>query len=167
MNTKTLPFDARDFRHALGSFGTGVTVVTTGSRQTRLVGVTANSFSSVSLEPPIVSWSLTSTSPSLPVFDQCGHFVINVLALDQLDLSHRFSRPGPDKFSGLRFSEGLAGMPVFDESAAVLECETVERLNVGDHILFLGRVARYSYDHRPTLLFCQGQYLSGTESLVC
>jgi flavin reductase (DIM6/NTAB) family NADH-FMN oxidoreductase RutF len=166
MNTNSSSFDARDFRHALGSFGTGVTVVTTGSRDTRLVGVTANSFSSVSLEPPIVSWSLVKTSPSLEVFDRFQRFVINVLTREQIELSRRFSRPGPDKFSGLSFMEGLGGLPVFDDSAAVLECQTVERLEVGDHILFLGRVERYSYERKPTLLFCQGQYLSATESLA-
>ncbi len=92
MNTKLSPsFDKRDLRNALGSFGTGVTVVTSGSKQTRLVGVTANSFSSVSLDPPIVLWSLGSTSPSLDVFDASGRFVINILSLQQMDLSKKFS----------------------------------------------------------------------------
>ncbi|MEN9900553.1 MAG: hypothetical protein RLZZ152_1597, partial [Pseudomonadota bacterium] len=84
MNTKSnTSWDKRDLRTALGSFGTGVTVVTSGNSQSRLVGVTANSFSSVSLEPPIVLWSLVSSSPSLEVFDATGRFVINVLALQQ------------------------------------------------------------------------------------
>lgn len=166
MNTNSSIFDARDFRHALGSFGTGVTVVTTGSRATRLVGVTANSFSSVSLDPPIVSWSLVKTSPSLEVFDQFQRFVINVLTLEQIELSKRFSRPGVDKFSGLSFSDGVEGLPVFEESAAVLQCQTVDRLEVGDHILFLGKVERYTYEHRPTLLFCQGKYVCDAASLT-
>jgi flavin reductase (DIM6/NTAB) family NADH-FMN oxidoreductase RutF len=88
MNTKSPPaFDKRDLRNALGSFGTGVTVVTSGNKQTRFVGVTANSFSSVSLEPPIVLWSLGSASPSLDIFDATGRFVINILSLQQMDLS--------------------------------------------------------------------------------
>ena len=166
MNTNSTAFDSRDFRHALGSFGTGVTVVTTGSRATRLVGVTANSFSSVSLDPPIVSWSLVKTSPSLEVFDQFQRFVINVLSVDQIELSKRFSRPGVDKFSGLSFSDGVEGLPIFEDSAAVLQCQTVERLEVGDHILFLGKVERYAYEHRPTLSFCQGKYVCDAASLA-
>ena len=117
MNTKSSPsFDKRDLRNALGSFGTGVTVVTSGTKQTRLVGVTANSFSSVSLEPPIVLWSLGSTSPSLDIFDASGRFVINILALHQVDLSKQFSSNLPDKFEVKNELAGLRpaspdGMP--------------------------------------------------------
>jgi flavin reductase (DIM6/NTAB) family NADH-FMN oxidoreductase RutF len=101
MNTKiNTTWDKRDLRKALGSFGTGVTVVTSGNSQSRWVGVTANSFSSVSLEPPIVLWSLVSTSPNLEVFDQTERFVINVLGLEQVELSKQFSKSLTDKFAG-------------------------------------------------------------------
>jgi len=167
MNTKKPVFDPRDLRNAFGSFGTGVTVVTSGTAQTRLVGVTANSFSSVSLDPPIVLWSLVKGSPSLDVFDQTGRFVINILALDQVDLSKRFSSAGlTNKFEGVNHSLGLDGLPVLNDCVATLECKTTERLVVGDHILFLGQVERYAYERKPTLLFCQGSYVQGAEYSV-
>lgn len=167
MNTVSSPaFDKRDLRNALGSFGTGVTVVTSGSKQTRFVGVTANSFSSVSLEPPIVLWSLGSASPSLDIFDATGRFVINILALQQMDLSKRFSSNVADKFEGVDFHYGLDGLPVLNKCVATFECKTIQRLVVGDHVLFLGQVEKYFYERKPTLLFCQGNYLQGAECEV-
>ena len=164
MNTKSPPaFDKRDLRHALGSFGTGVTVVTSGNKQTRFVGVTANSFSSVSLEPPIVLWSLGSASPSLDIFDATGRFVINILSLQQMDLSKRFSSNVVDKFEGVDLRDGLDGLPVLNECVATFECKTIQRTVVGDHVLFLGQVEKYTYERKPTLLFCQGNYLQGAE----
>lgn len=164
MNTKPLPaFDKRDLRNALGSFGTGVTVVTSGHKQARFVGVTANSFSSVSLEPPIVLWSLGSASPSLDIFDATGRFVINILSLQQMDLSKRFSSNVADKFEGVDLRDGLDGLPVLNECVATFECKTIQRTVVGDHVLFLGQVEKYTYERKPTLLFCQGNYLQGAE----
>lgn len=164
MNTESTPtFDKRDLRNALGTFGTGVTVVTAGNAQTRLVGVTANSFSSVSLEPPIVLWSLVATSPSLDVFDASGRFVINILSLQQMDLSKQFSSNLPNKFEGVDYAFGLAGLPVLNDCAATIECKTIQRSVVGDHVLFLGQVEKYFYERKPTLLFCQGSYLQGAE----
>jgi len=162
MKTNLSPsLDKRDLRNALGSFGTGVTVITSGNINTRLVGVTANSFSSVSLDPPIVSWSLVATSSSLDVFDISSRFVINILSLHQINLSKRFSSTAPDKFDGVSFSEGLGGLPVIRDCVATIECKTIQRLLVGDHILFLGQIESYSYENKPTLLFCQGNYLQG------
>lgn len=167
MNTKKPVFDPRDLRNAFGSFGTGVTVVTSGNAQTRLVGVTANSFSSVSLDPPIVLWSLVKGSPSLDVFDQTERFVINILSLDQVHLSKRFSSTAvTNKFEGVDYTSGLGGVPVLADCVATLECKTTERLVVGDHILFLGLVEQYAYERKPTLLFCQGNYLQGAECSV-
>ena len=164
MNTKKPVFDPRDLRNAFGSFGTGVTVVTSGTAQTRLVGVTANSFSSVSLDPPIVLWSLVKRSPSLDVFDQTERFVVNILSLDQVDLSKRFSSPAvTNKFEGLDHGFGLGGLPVLHDCAATLECKTIQRLEVGDHILFLGQVESYAYERKPTLMFCQGNYVQAAE----
>ena len=138
MNTKrNTSWDKRDLRNALGSFGTGVTVVTSGNLQSRLVGVTANSFSSVSLEPPIVLWSLVSSSPSLELFDATSRFVINVLALEQMNLSKQFSKPLEDKFTGVDYIEGLGGLPVIQNCVATFECKTIQRTVVGDHVLFL------------------------------
>ncbi len=167
MNTKrNTSWDKRDLRNALGSFGTGVTVVTSGNLQSRLVGVTANSFSSVSLEPPIVLWSLVSTSPSLEVFDETGRFVINVLALDQMNLSKQFSKTLEDKFAGVEYTEGLDGLPVIQNCVATFECKTIQRTVVGDHVLFLGQVENYVYENKTPLLFCQGNYMQVAEALL-
>ena len=167
MNTKNnTSWDKRDLRNALGSFGTGVTVVTSGNLQSRLVGVTANSFSSVSLEPPIVLWSLVSSSPSLEVFDATGRFVINVLALEQINLSKQFSKTLEDKFAGVEYTEGLGGLPVIQNCVATLECKTIQRTVVGDHILFLGQVENYVYENKTPLLFCQGNYMLVAEALL-
>jgi len=158
----TLPaLDTSDLRRALGRFGTGVTIVSTLDAQGAPVGVTANSFSSVSLEPPIVLWSLRRASPSLAAFDATGRFVINVLALEQVELSRRFASPLADKFAGVGHTPGLGGLPVVDGCAAVFECRTEQRLEVGDHILFLGLVEAYGHQVGPTLLYCQGQYAQG------
>ena len=157
----TQTIDPRGLRQALGAFGTGVTVVTTLDQDGRPVGVTANSFNSVSLDPPIVLWSLRTTSPSLSAFDTCGRFVINVLTLEQVPLSRRFSTPIPDKFHGVPHAAGQQGLPVLADCAAVFECRTEQRLEVGDHILYLGRVEAYHHKPGPALLFCQGRYAQG------
>ena len=167
MNTKSnISWDKRDLRTALGSFGTGVTVVTSGNFQSRLVGVTANSFSSVSLEPHIVLWSLVSSSPSLEVFDATGRFVINVLALEQMNLSKQFSKTLEDKFAGVEYTEGLGDLPVIQNCVATFECKTIQRTVVGDHVLFLGQVENYVYENKTPLLFCQGNYLQVAEALL-
>lgn len=156
-------FDPRDLRRALGSFGTGVTVVSTLAADGRRVGVTVNSFSSVSLVPPIVAWSLQRQSHSLAAFDGCGRFVINVLALEQLPLSRRFASPLPDKFDGVAHHAGLAGLPLIDGCAASFQCRTVQRHEVGDHVLYLGQVEAYAHRPGAGLLFCQGRYAQGVE----
>ncbi len=165
MNTKN-QFLTTDLRKALGNFATGVTVVTTVSKEGQLVGVTANSFSSVSLEPPIVLWSLKKTSPSLDAFDHCGRFVINVLALTQTDLSKRFASPIPDKFSTVAYSEGIAGLPLIDNCVASFQCKTHQRIEAGDHILYLGEVQAFDHQDHPTLMFCKGKYMQGSELAV-
>jgi len=160
---RTIPTDTLDLRRAFGRFGTGVTVITTRAPDGTRLGVTANSFNTVSLEPPIVLWSLSDQSPSLASFRAAGRFVVNVLALDQLELSHRFSRPAADKFAGVTFSESQDGLPVIEGCAATIECAIVNIHAVGDHMLFLGRVERYAHEQAEPLLFCNGQYLQGVE----
>jgi 4-hydroxyphenylacetate 3-hydroxylase, reductase component len=154
--------DPLSLRRALGSFGTGVTVVTTLGANGQLVGVTANSFSSVSLSPPIVLWSLNRSSLSLAAFDHSGRFVVNVLALDQVAVSRRFSKPAPnqqaDRFSGMPHRHTAHGLPLLLGCAASFECSTEQRLEVGDHILFLGRVEAFEHHPSAGLLFCQGHY---------
>ncbi len=160
MNTKT---DASplDMRKALGNFGTGVTVVTTLAADGRPVGVTANSFNSVSLEPFIVLWSLLKTSPSLAAFEQRQQFVVNVLSVDQVHLSQRFASPVSDKFAGVDHAPGELGLPVLQGCASVFECQTTQQLVVGDHVLFLAEVIDFHFEPKPTLLYCQGRYAQG------
>jgi 4-hydroxyphenylacetate 3-hydroxylase, reductase component len=149
--------DPRTFRRALGQFATGVTVVTATAND-EPVAITANSFSSVSLDPPMVLWSLRKESRNLPAFKQAGHFAVNVLAADQIELSNRFSRSAADKFGSCDWHPGLGGAPLFAGAAAQFECRLVAEYDGGDHVIFLGHVLRYRCFDRAGLLFCQGRY---------
>jgi len=159
------PADTVDLRRAFGRFGTGVTVVTTRTPDGQRLGLTANSFNTVSLAPPIVLWSLAERSPSLTGFRTAGRFVVNVLALGQLALAQRFARPASgqarDKFDGVDHREGLHGQPVLAGCAASIECRIVGDQHIGDHVLFLGEVERYAHGGATPLLFCNGQFQQG------
>ncbi|RYF68771.1 MAG: flavin reductase [Comamonadaceae bacterium] len=156
MNTST--FDARQLRDVLGAFVTGVTVITTVDRTGQAHGLTANSFSSVSLDPPLILWSQSLKAPSHPVFDEAEHFCVSILADDQIEVSNRFARPG-NKFDGVATREGLAGIPLIEGSAATLECTKVTSYPGGDHTVFIGRVNRISRSTRRPLAFGGGKYL--------
>lgn len=151
-------FDSRDFRLALGLFATGVTIVTTRSPSGEPVGLTANSFSSVSLAPPLVLWSLSLRSPNLANFLQSTHFGINVLARDQIALAQRFSKPIPRKFEGIAHCLGVHGVPMIDGSAAQFECRTEARHYAGDHVIFIGHVMHYNHSGREVVGYFRGQY---------
>ncbi len=155
-------FDPRDFRNALGQFATGVTVVTTRNSAGEPIGLTANSFSSVSLSPPLVLWSLSLRSPNLPNFLQATHFAINVLARDQIALSQRFSKPIPNKFEGITCNYSANGMPLLEGTAAHFECRTEARHYSGDHVIFIGHVLHYSHADRDALGYHRGRYISTT-----
>ncbi len=158
-NTPAAPdFDPRDFRNALGLFATGVTIVTTRTATGDPIGLTANSFSSVSLAPPLVLWSLSLRSPNLPNFLQATHFAINVLARDQIALSQRFSKPIPNKFEGVACSEGRERLPLLDGAAAQFECRTEARHYAGDHVIFIGHVLKYTHAERDALGYFRGRY---------
>jgi flavin reductase (DIM6/NTAB) family NADH-FMN oxidoreductase RutF len=154
-------FDTRDLRNALGAFGTGVTIITARSREGKLVGMTANSFTSVSLDPPLVLWSASLYMDSLPAFQEGSHFVVNILAHDQIPLSQHFARKHDDKFAETDHIVSECGAPVIIGAAAHFECKNEFRHYGGDHIIFIGRVERYAYTNRPTLLFCRGKYMRG------
>jgi flavin reductase (DIM6/NTAB) family NADH-FMN oxidoreductase RutF/AraC-like DNA-binding protein len=151
-------FDRRDFRNALGQFATGVTVVTTRTPDGRRVGMTANSFSSLSLDPPLVLWSVAHDAPSVADFTDAQHFAINVLAADQHHLSRQFSTPQPDKFNGVGCREGIAGVPVIDGAIASFECRNLRQYDGGDHIIVVGEVARYERTGGEPLVFHSGSY---------
>lgn len=159
---ETNEFDTRDFRNALGSFATGVTVITARDAAGGLAGITINSFASVSLDPPLVLWSLSLHSPALAVFRHCGHYAVNILAADQEDLSRRFASPSEGKpetrFSGLKYGSGSGGAPLLPGCCAWFECRNEARHAGGDHLIFVGLVEKYRHEDRPPLLFHGGQY---------
>lgn len=152
--------DPRDFRSALGCFATGVCLVTTLGPDGRRVGLTASSFSSVSLDPPMVLWSLARTASSAPVFRDAEYFAINVLAAGDEELSSHFAKAGEDKFSkhAERFTEGLAGVPVLQGAVATFECHSRHRYYGGDHIIVIGVVERYAHTEGAPLVFNRGRY---------
>jgi flavin reductase (DIM6/NTAB) family NADH-FMN oxidoreductase RutF len=155
-------FDRRDFRKALGQFATGVTVITSRAIDGRRVGMTANSFSSVSLEPPLVLWSLAKESPSVADFTGASHFAINVLAANQHHLSRQFSTPQPDKFGGVDCCESTAGVPLLNGVIARFLCRNVKQYDGGDHLIFIGEVEKYErFDGEP-LVFHSGYYRVAT-----
>lgn len=157
-------FDSRAFRNALGSFATGVTIITAKGADGMPAGLTVNSFASVSLDPPLVLWSLSLYSPSLPIFQNCSHYAINVLAQDQVQLSNRFAATQTDRFAGLEFTAGAAGAPLLPGCCAWFECKNETRHAGGDHLIFVGLVERYRQELRPPLLFQGGRYRALAES---
>ncbi|WP_095059476.1 p-hydroxyphenylacetate 3-hydroxylase reductase component [Pseudomonas sp. Irchel s3f7] len=151
-------FDTRAFRRALGNFATGVTVVTATSPDGVRAGVTANSFNSVSLDPPLVLWSLDKRSSSLEIFQQASHFAVNVLAADQIDLSNQFARPSDDKFEGILIEQGIGSTPLLKDCAARFVCEMHEQVEGGDHVIVIGKVVAFEDCGRSPLLYHQGVY---------
>ncbi len=137
-------FDAEMFRAVLGQFATGVTVITTRAATGELVGITASSFNSVSLTPPLVLWSLATQSGSMPVFQANSYYVINVLAASQVDLCLRFARSKGDRFEGVPYRLTPSGIPILDGALAWFECHNRSRYAEGDHVIFVGEVERCS-----------------------
>lgn len=158
MNAAHAPFTPEALRAALGRFTTGVTVVTCRDVQGRRVGLTANSFNTLSLEPPLVLWSLREHSPLLPAFRAAEFFAVNVLAQEQVQLSRRFSSRAADRFAEGDWSEGLGGAPVLAGCAAVFECASVSHQIAGDHVLFIGEVQRLAQRPLAPLVFQAGHY---------
>jgi flavin reductase (DIM6/NTAB) family NADH-FMN oxidoreductase RutF len=150
--------DARTLRSALGGFATGVTLVTCRGADGAPVGLTVNSFNALSLDPPLVLWSLRLASPSLPAFDACPHFAINVLAEDQVEMSRRFASPVPGKFDDGAWLEGVGRLPLLVGCAVNLECERISHQDAGDHRLYIGRVLRVQTQPVPPLVFHRGHY---------
>ena len=151
--------DPVEFRQCLGAFVTGVTVITTLDGEGTKHGLTANSFNSVSLDPPLILWSLRLNARSFPVFSQAERFVVNILAEDQVEISNRFARPAEDRFAGLAIAEGIGGLPMIVGCAAHLECRKETTYPGGDHMVFLGRVERITNTRRKPLAFGSGRYM--------
>jgi flavin reductase (DIM6/NTAB) family NADH-FMN oxidoreductase RutF len=150
--------DARHVRDCLGMFATGVTIITTRAADGGFIGLTANSFNSLSLDPPLVLWSLGLKAGSLPVFMNASHFAVSVLGVEQRELAMRFSRPGTNRFAGVRVHAGHGGAPLIDGALAWFECETRTHYRHGDHILFIGEVLRCARAQGDALMFQQGHF---------
>jgi 3-hydroxy-9,10-secoandrosta-1,3,5(10)-triene-9,17-dione monooxygenase reductase component len=150
--------NSQQFRRALGTFATGVTIVTTRDSAAQDIGLTASSFNSVSLNPPMVLWSLARQSLSLPAFLGAEHFAVHVLAATQDDLAQRFATRGADKFAGLLVERGPGDIPLLDGCAARFQCRTAYRYEGGDHVIFVGAVIAFDQFDRPPLVFHGGEY---------
>ncbi len=152
--------DPRALRDAAGCFATGVTIVTTLGEAGEPVGLTANSFSSVSLDPPLVLWSLAKTSRAAAAFTAADHFAIHVLADDQQELAQRFASAVPDRFAGLEQGTGAGGVPVLLGCGVRLECRTWNVIDGGDHHVFIGEVLAIDAPDEPrgSLVFLKGRF---------
>lgn len=152
-------FSSAEFRTALGMFATGVTIVTARAPDGQLVGLTANSFNSVSLSPPLVLWSLAQAARSMQAFERGSHYAIHVLAADQQALAQRFASAGADRFASLALTDGVSGAPLIDGCVATFECFNRSRYAEGDHVIFVGEVERCNYrSGAPPLLYHGGKF---------
>lgn len=147
-----------DLRAALGRFVTGVTIVTCRDENGEPVGLTANSFNALSLEPPLVLWSLRQASSTIAAFTHASHFAVNVLAADQADLSRRFARPSSAKFDMGAWTDGQGGAPLLSGCVAVFECRRRSHHAAGDHLLFIGEVERIGGTADTPLVYHAGHY---------
>jgi flavin reductase (DIM6/NTAB) family NADH-FMN oxidoreductase RutF len=152
------PIDPRDFRNALGAYATGVTIITAAAPDGKPYGLTCNSFASVSLNPPLVLWSLVVFSQSMSVFQNASHFAVNVLGASQQALANKFAKSSDDKFAGVEWRPGLGNAPILADSVANFQCRAANRYYGGDHVIFLGAVEAYSYNRQEPLLFARGSY---------
>ncbi len=152
----TTPFTTQDFRAALGLFATGVTIVTACAPDGQPVGLTANSFNSVSLTPSLVLWSLSRQASSMPAFQAGSHYAIHILAADQRELAMRFASKGVDRFAGLNWRPGAGGAPLLEGAAAVFECHNRSRYEEGDHVIFVGEVEQCRYTPGASPLIYHG-----------
>lgn len=151
-------FDPKAFRRALGNFATGVTIITTRAPDGTNIGVTASSFSSLSLNPPLILWSSIKETPSCRAFESASHFAVNILASNQMEMSNHFARQQDDKFAGIEWHEGLGGSPIFPNCAGRFQCETYNKYDGGDHWIFIGKVIEFDDFGRSPLCFHQGSY---------
>jgi 3-hydroxy-9,10-secoandrosta-1,3,5(10)-triene-9,17-dione monooxygenase reductase component len=157
MSEAVSTIDRKEFRSALGAFATGVTIVT-ACHEGIDVGLTANSFNSVSLDPPMVLWSLGKSSRSLAHFTGAGHFAVHILSEEQEALSARFATRGADKFSGLDFQRGHDDLPLLTGCVARFQCRKLFEYEGGDHVIFVGEVVAFDHISKRPLLFHGGQY---------
>ena len=152
-----------ELRLALGRFVTGVTIVTCRDEQGEPVGLTANSFNALSLDPPLVLWSLRQASSTIAAFTNASHFAVNVLAAEQVDLSRRFAKPSSAKFDAGEWTDGQGGAPLLAGCVAVFECRRRSHHAAGDHLLFIGEVERIGGSADTPLVYHAGHYRTLSE----
>ena len=152
------PFTERHFRDALGQFATGVTVICARNPAGRYIGFTANSFNSLSLNPPLIAWSLADGGPTAAALQSADRYAVNVLAHDQVELARRFSRPHADRFAGVPYRIGAAGAPLIEGCIAWFECRHHAQYRTGDHMLFIGEVETCERRNGIGLVFHHGRY---------
>ncbi|MBX9457859.1 MAG: flavin reductase family protein [Rhizobium sp.] len=155
-----MTFDARALRDAFGAFLTGVTVVTTHNEEGAPIGFTANSFTSVSLDPPLLLVCLAKTSRNYATLTGAKGFAVNILAEDQKDLSNTFARPVEDRFAAVAWKNGPFGSPVFANVAAWFDCAMHELVDAGDHVILIGRVEGFDNSGRTGLGYARGGYFT-------
>jgi len=155
-----LPFDSLELRCTLGAFATGITVISIIDADGKPQGITVNSFNAVSLNPPLILWSLAFDTFNFEAFQTAKRFAVNILAEDQVAISERFASPLNDKFAGLKVSAGLGSVPLLDGCVAALECLTETTYPGGDHIIILGLVERLHRYTRSPLLYHNGNYMA-------
>jgi flavin reductase (DIM6/NTAB) family NADH-FMN oxidoreductase RutF len=158
MSAPPRAFDARQFRDALAQFATGVTIICAQAGDGRYVGFTANSFNSVSLDPPLVLWSLARRSLSLAAFEAAERYTVNVLSSTQIDIARRFSRPHADRFAGVDYRMGWADAPLITGCVAWFECRHHSHSRAGDHVVFVGEVATCERSTGRGLVFHHGHF---------
>jgi 3-hydroxy-9,10-secoandrosta-1,3,5(10)-triene-9,17-dione monooxygenase reductase component len=154
----TTPPQLRELRDALGMFATGVTIVTARPDSTGPVGMTVNSFTSLSLDPPLVLWGISKLARSFEYFATAAHWAVHVLAVEQEPLARRFAAPGADKFAGLPLGKGLGGVPLLDGCCARFECRAAAVHDAGDHLILVGAVKRFSRADGAALVFRSGKF---------
>ena len=154
----TAAFSERQLRDALAQFATGVTIVCARGPDGRYVGFTANSFSSVSLDPPLILWTLARESKSLAAFEAAERYAVNVLSAGQVELARRFSRPHVDRFANVPIRLGWSDAPLIEGCVAWLECRHHARHAAGDHLIFVGEVVTVERAHGLGLVFQHGEF---------
>lgn len=149
---------SRALRNAMGNFATGITVITTVDQQGNPRGMTANSFSSVSLEPALVSWCVGKESRLFELFQQVDYFAVNILHSAQASVSQLFAGSEQDKFSKVEWHSGMYGLPLLDDCPCIFQCQVEHRHPGGDHIILVGRVLEFRNEPLEPLIFHGGQY---------
>lgn len=163
-----MDFDPKDFRFALGQFPTGVTIMTTRTKSGEPIGVTASSFNSVSMDPPLILWSVDKNAFSAEVFSENEYFAVNVLADSQVATSNLFACRGEDKFKDLEYENALGDSPLIEGSVAQFQCKNWSVYDGGDHLIIVGEVKKYTYNReRKPLLFSQGRYAVSNQHPDC